>query len=244
MFLNFLFAQVCSRFSHLIQDTRQFLEQLKHVDCSDSDIFVKLDVKDYFLTGDAHFLACVAASFFSGSEAQFVKCSTFFLLTHQFVECGLLGTQQLYRVSKGSGMGLAHSGALSDLVLAHCAERFLSSQVHAPKCFFRFRDDVVCIFQNRESMKAFVGQYKHECKPYRIMVEDISCVAVDFLEVSVSKDPASGSFVVYPRIKPTSLGTFMLSNSSMHNKHTLNSWPLGVHEKTLELVQFFGLMAV
>lgn len=198
-------------------------------------MFCKFDIKEYFLTGDPLFLADTAASHFDGQEATFIKNATFFVLTHQYVECNLGGEPDFYRICKGSGMGLPHSGALSDLVLASIAEKELDLERFLIKGFFRFRDDVVGIFQDRELMGAFGRKYIKDCKPYVVLCEQVASDSIDFLEVTIAKDIRHRKFLVSPRIKPTSLGSFMLSDNSMHSPHTLRAWPIGYMSKRLSL---------
>lgn len=227
-----------SQHTHLVPDTLAFITQLSMLKCEYNDIFVRFEVKDFFMIGDPLAIASKVSSLFGGEEANFFKGVLFFLLTNQFVECReLAGDNSLWKIQRGAGMGLPHSGSTADAMLLACAELHLQAtmQTHKVKFFSRFRDDALAICTERSGMHAFCKQYVQAAKPSRVLVEDVSVWCTEWLEVNVAKNLELGKFVTTPRIKPTSLQSFRLESSSNHSIHTHIAWPRAFVAKRIAL---------
>ena len=84
---------------------------MRSLDC---DYFVKLDVRDFSLTGAHSYLVDVCLSdITAGPQKEVVSDVLWFLLLHQYVQSTAL-PGRLWRIVRGSGMGLPYSSHLSD----------------------------------------------------------------------------------------------------------------------------------
>ena len=148
-----------------------------------------------------------------------------FLLTHQFVT-SKRHPERLWRVQKGSGMGIKNSGEVSDAAFAFLVERWCVSpdtmNAFSIDLYGRFKDDIISVAKNRVLTKHFVWGMKHRNKYYKIKVEEISDITVKFLEGRVWKH--CSRFVTGPEFKPTSLWQ-PLGADSAHAPHCHMSWP-------------------
>ena len=87
---------------------------------------MRVDVKDFFMSGDAESLVVDACSIISSEgKRRVAERVAFFLIRHQLIRSDML-PGQCWRVVKGSGMGLKHSSALCDRALfATCECSFI-----------------------------------------------------------------------------------------------------------------------
>lgn len=147
----------------------------------------------------------------------------FFLLDSQFVFNQRDGVT--YKVAKGSGMGLTHSGATSECALLAGAELALVKALHTYGIDFygRCKDDVLILFNDFELLRTFIGRLR-EGHPFKIKCESIDSKSVTFLEVRVTK--TSGGYQCIPESKPSALSVPWLSRFSCHPPHIHNTWPV------------------
>ena len=80
---------------------------------------MKCDIKDYFMSGDQNELASVLASAWPHPESrdEFRRLSEFILTSQMIHEEG-----EDYLVVEGTGMGLSHSGEVSDWCFLNTVE--------------------------------------------------------------------------------------------------------------------------
>ena len=177
------------------------------------------------MSGDPEILAYDAAGLSDeGPRKRLLRKVDLFLLTHQFV-ASERHPEWLWRVQKGSGMGMKNSGELSNAAFAFLVERWClkpdTLSAFAIDLYGRFKDDII-VARNRNLTKHFVWCMKHRSKYYKIKVEEISDMSVIFLEVRVWKD--GSRFVTGPEFKPTSLWQ-PLGTDSVHAHRCHTSWP-------------------
>ena len=125
-----------------------------------------------------------------------------------------------------SGMAMKNSGEVSDAAFAFLVERWCvnpdTMNAFSIDLYRRFKDDIIIVAKNRMLTKHFVWGMKHRSKYYKIKVEEISDITVQFLEVRVWKH--GSRFVTGPEFKPTSLWQ-PLGADSAHVPHCQMSWP-------------------
>ena len=151
------------------------------------------------------------------------------LLSSQYVLSDHL-PNRAWRVLKGSGMGLKHSGETADAALYTVAERERAGdhniQVqHEIVGFARFRDDVFVVGRNRSLLHKSIRQYFERARYFKMICESGSSHSAKFLEVTVSRK--GSQLCAIPTWKPTALGV-PLAEDSAHPKHVHESWPTAV----------------
>ena len=101
---------------------------------------------------------------FSGVLASFVRRAMHLLLDSQFVTSRSL-PGRLVEVILGSGMGLPHSGDVTDLALIHRMEVWATRNLspYDISVYLRFKDDILFIFKN----STLGGRFCAELKPER-----------------------------------------------------------------------------
>ena len=93
------------QFPTLYRDTRDIIHNISALKALPEHHFARLDIKEFFMSGDPEILACDAAGL-SGDgprERLLLREVDLFLLTHQFV-ASKRHPERLWRVQKGSGM--------------------------------------------------------------------------------------------------------------------------------------------
>ena len=145
----------------------------------------------------------------------------------------LIGSAEIndltYRVTRGSGMGLLHSGEVSDAGFWIAAERWLLNTSVRHWCSLtywrRFRDDTFAITSNFPRFKHVFSWLRSraalEC--YKLLTEDVSQNKITFLAVDVLV--VNGCFVTKPRKR---IVAPFLTKYSAHPRHVHISWPCGV----------------
>ena len=131
-----------------------------------------------------------------------------------------------YRVTRGSGMGLLHSGEVSDAGFWIAAERWLLTTSVRQWCSItywrRFRDDIFAITSNFHRFKHVFRWLRSRAalEGYKLLTEDVSQNKITFLAVDVVV--INGGFVTKPREK---IVAPFLSEYSAHPRHVHISWP-------------------
>ena len=195
------------QFPTLYRDTRDFIQNISSLKALPVHYFVRLDIEEIFMSGDPEILACDAAGLAEeGPGKRLLYDVDHFLLTHQFVT-SKRHPERLWRVQKGSGMGMKNSGEVSDAAFPFLVERWCVSpdtmNAFSIDLYGRFKDDIITVAKNRVFTKHFVWGMKHRSKYYKIKVEEISDITVKFLEVRVWKHGSRS--VTGLEFKPTSL---------------------------------------
>eukprot|EP00959_Pyramimonas_sp_CCMP1952_P216215 4522140-Pyramimonas_sp.AAC.1 len=131
----------------LISDSHDLKDRLL---CLHPDMnwhFLKIDIKDYYLCGSADEITEAVMSLWSPADPQYsyLRHVVTFFLGVQMVRDPFSG--DVFHVLKGTGMGLPHSGELTDSCFAALVEiTILSTSMRSRygiKGYFRFRDDIL-----------------------------------------------------------------------------------------------------
>ena len=133
---------------HLLRDTKEFVDDLRHVHWQDGMRMVKIDIKEFSMSGKPGFLSHACSELFCDETEYFqqlVARAVDWLCRNQFVQSEFL-PNLINRVTRGSGMWLLHSGEVSDAGFWIAAERGLLNTSVRKWCSLtywrRFRDDV------------------------------------------------------------------------------------------------------
>ena len=211
---------------HLVKSSKFFVERISCVKPIGRVLFVKLDLKDYFLSGTPDELIHDIVGPLAGCEKKLVEDCLHLLLSHQYISAeGFDG--RLWRSVKGSGMGLLHSGDLMDVAFyLRCEKWFLDCPgklwSYGIQRYFRYRDDILIVAQSADGVRCFLDEVRSRQKYFRVEIESSSRSSVRFLDCKVSV--ASGRFVCAPTVKGSAL-LKPLDVASRHVPHT-RMWPL------------------
>ena len=80
----------------------------------ESSYWIKFDIQDYYMGGNKDDLIANALERFEGVEGKLMKEAWHLLLGKQWIMSNEF-RDQIWKVCKGSGMGLLHSGDMADL---------------------------------------------------------------------------------------------------------------------------------
>ena len=200
---------------HLLRDTKEFVDDLRHLHWQDGMRMVKIDIKEFYMSGKPCFLSHACSELFCDETEDF---------------------QQLVakRVTRGSGMGLLHSGEVSDAGFWIAAERWLLTTSVRQWCSItywrRFRDDILAITSNFPRFKHVFRWLRSRAalEGYKLLTEDVSQNKITFLAVDVLV--INGGFVTKPRER---IVAPFPSEYSAHPRHVHISWP-AVLRKSLD----------
>ena len=139
---------------HLLRDTKEFVDDLKHVHWQDGMRMVKIDIKEFYMSRKRGFLSHACSELFCDETEDFqqlVAKAVDRLCRYQYVQSEFL-PDLTYRVTRGSGMGLLHNGDVSDAGFWIAAQRWLFNTSLRQWCSLtywrRFRDDIFEITSN------------------------------------------------------------------------------------------------
>ena len=213
---------------HLLRDSHQLAFELQGQRLDPDDRMMRVDIKDFFMSGDAESLVVDACSIIPGGDLRAVaERVAFFLLRNQLIRSDLL-PNRCWRVIKGSGMGLKHSSALCDAALfAKCERPFIlnkaAAQFFGIKYYRRFKDDMFAIVSNPGKAGAWLHCVRKRCKgTFLFTCESCSRVAVTMLALKVLRGPL-GTVLTEPR--PLTLDGPILSITSAHHSSVHRGWP-------------------
>lgn len=199
----------------------------------EDDVFVKADIKDYFMSGEPSVLVENANSMFTGAKKSLMIDISNLLVENQFVQSDCF-PGRLWYVVKGTGMGLSHSGEFADAAFYTVAERAWAvnrtvQETYGCKLYLRFKDDIFMIFRNNFPLiRRWISEFRHRSRCWTITVDTFSRSGVNFLDVELHKARSeAGTFYINigPYTKHTSLGV-PLSTRSAHHPKIHVEWPI------------------
>jgi len=148
-----------------------------------------------------------------------------FLVYHQFVHGRHHDDPGSYRVVKGSGMGLLHSGDLADLCYDFLVDEWImrvsTTRAFGIKAYCRFKDDSIVIMPG-DKIDAFMNIVNHRSKFFEVTVDEITEYFAVFLNLLVCK--AGTQLTIKHYTKPTAT-SIPLSSLSAQAPSIHRSWP-------------------
>ena len=142
------------RLLHLLRDTKEFVDDFRHLQWQDGMRMVKIDITEFYTSGKPGFLSHACSELFCDETEEFqqlVAKAVDWLCRNQYVLSEFL-PDLTYRVTRGSGTGLFHSGEVSDAGFWIAAERWLLNTSVRQWCSLtywrRVRDDIFAITSN------------------------------------------------------------------------------------------------
>jgi hypothetical protein len=227
--INRMLEPILRRHRLLCWSTEDVQKKLSTAKVSPRSLFMKFDVKEFFLSGEHEAISTAVASHFEGREKSWIRDATSFVLSTQFVEYSV-ENELHHQVLEGSGMGMRHSGSISDAAFfAQCEKRLvLENDSLGVEVYARFKDDIFVSLQNVSYIRAFKEALIGGAAPmYRVELESYSFVGVPFLDLQISKRETGGlTFLSWcPYFKPTGRH-IPLSSESSHPRSCHRAWPV------------------
>lgn len=212
---------------HVLKNSVHLLRQLEGLEVEPTDRLIKIDIADFFMSGNHRELASLATREVSPVLQQHVQDLLFFILDHQFVaQKG--DPERVFKVMKGSGMGLICSGEVSDLAFLELVEKSFVLKPHVQRKFgvkhySRFKDDIFLVMKGDMTLcRRFFRLMQARSKYFVLKCESVSQSEVVMLDVLLKK--SAGLLQASPYSKPSS-NWLPLSHESMHPPHVHTSWP-------------------
>ncbi len=124
-------------------------QKLAGVAANQSSLLLQFDVKEFFLSRNHIKLAEALSSHSSGKLPKWMRDAVAFALATQCVEWNN-NEGRHFQVMKGSGMGIRHSGSISDAAFYTTCELSLACDLEKldVECYIRFEDDIIVCLRN------------------------------------------------------------------------------------------------
>jgi hypothetical protein len=239
-FLVLLMKPIIRTIPHLMHSSAQVVKAISALHVPHDAYFLKIDIKEYFMEGVhsdliKHTIKYIEPISWRGAYRALLE----HILFHQYV----VHRSHLYRVSKGSGMGLIHSSDLLDLAFFGMVEDGFINNVNVQRrlgilWYGRYRDDILIVGSGSFSQRArLVEILRIKSVIWKLEVEQISFSQVSYLDLLISKGPrffATNLLDTEVYHKPSSLKR-PLHYSSYHAFDCHTSWPRAMLQRASSL---------
>jgi len=223
-----LYSELLKPIEHLVHNTADLLKMVGAKKFTKGCMFLKLDVKDFYMSGNHSTIIDICAQGYKGADKEFVIQVLSFILHYQFVHD--TDADKYYQVLEGTGMGARHSGALADYVFYRLVERdFVGTDAAnnmGIQLYARFRDDILVILTtHRYGLVVYEHITSKASQCYVVERDSFSLVGTAMLDTFIYK-PAEfeGRLQWKPYVKPTA-NHVPLHWSSSHPASTHCTWP-------------------
>ena len=214
---------------HILRNSTEFVRKVAGARIPEGALLMRVDIEDFFMSGTVDELVSTTIPLIPRCRRNTVRKALTFLLNHQHVVSDLI-TERTYKVVKGTGMGLRHSGAVADASFFTLVEHdFVTEDMqdrlelsYGISHYFRFKDDIFFVAAQRTSGMEFFQLLQQRARHFKLKLEEISCEMVQMLDTAVYVE--NNSLQVMPHFKKTSLMR-PLETSSAHSKG-VHAWPL------------------
>ena len=203
-----------------LTSSAQLVAGINTVAAEDSEYFVKLDVRDFYMTGTPSELKdSIKVLFPPGPRCRLLCEAVEYLLSCGYVVSNLV-PGLVFRVVRGSGMGHRLSRCIADcsfFVLGgrEFAARSQVLQSFGIKRYYRYRDDVFMICSTKQGTREFFKMLRGKVQPFKLQAEEVSRSSIRYLDLLLTK--TGTRFVARPASKTTSLAR-PLDPTSAHPK--------------------------
>lgn len=225
VFVHRMLEKPCAEIPILCSSTDEVQRALLEVHVSPQSCLVKLDVKDFYMSGSqAEFeRVCSEAC---GAHSRLVQHALCTLLGDQFVSDG----RSFFRSDAGSGMGMPHSPNVCNLTFYYTVEFPLVGteplrRRHGILLYKRYHDDIIFVADSPKSARDFTSVLIRAALPHYILeVDEASLESVPMLDIQVFKTQ-NGRLLYRPFVKETARH-IPLHSSSDHPTSVHHSWPV------------------
>lgn len=235
--INKTLSRELANLRHLHFSTNTVVQQLKALTIDDDDIFIRADIKDFYLRGNPSKLSKLASADLTnpGSRKHTVMHEALeHILLTQFVQIKSKSDTRVFQVIQGSGMGRIASGAIADKAFWLLCEKDWAARLdvqerHGVKLYIRYRDDILIIAKrDRTKYPGLHLDYVRRIinlasEIYEVYIDEVSSSHTHFLDISITKSVPKLTFGVH--FKATAQNV-PLSSWSCHPQSIHESWPL------------------
>ena len=216
-------------YKHILRNSAEFVRSVAGSGIPDGALLMRVDIEDFFMSGTVEDLVSTTTPLIPYGKREVFRRALAFLLNHQYVVSDII-PEHTYKVVRGTGMGLRHSGAVADasfftLVEHDFATDDMEDRLHISygiSHYYRFKDDIFFVAEHRDSGMEFFQLLQRRGRHFKLKLEDVSAELVQMLNTSVYVK--NNSIHVMPHFKATSLMR-PLEASSAHSKG-VHAWPL------------------
>ena len=230
-YISWCLQPALARIPWLLRDSFDFVERLRRRTFPSNTIMIRLDIREFFMTGrhDDILSSCSGVVTESHQKSFGEMCR--FVLGSQYV-VPPFPTEEAYKVSVGTGMGLSCSGDLSNICFYVKAEKgYVDSVAVRSEClvweYLRYMDDVWMAAHDGPGWHKFVSELVHRASPFEVQIEETSKESVQMLDLRVY---AGGGFQRCHKFdfevspKSSSIATPLMP-TSCHPPSVHMSWP-------------------
>ena len=214
----------------LLKDSFEFVSKVRGRTSPPDTTFIKLDVKDFFMTGKHHEIIEGCAGHVDPKYERSFRDMCSFILSSQFVKPGF--ADRAWQVREGTGMGLSCSGDLSNILLWTKMEKGFVDDLEVKTkymiwAYMRYMDDIWIAARTGQCWREFVAMLQARAAPFILEVDEISDHGVQMLDIWVSKGEGfrrTRRLDTVVRPTPTSIG-IPLNPTSLHPGGVHSGWP-------------------
>ncbi len=191
--------------SHVCSSSENVVGSLKGTVVGRRAVFLKYDVKDFHRAREHSFITAAVRSCFSNrDERKFVQEALPLILSNQFVS-NIFDPDQIvdtvFQVKKGSGIGMKHAGATSDLCFAATVELLFLSEAQDLGIEIYF-DDVFVVLEDLIFIKPFKDRFENLAQKHCVVeLKSHSLMRISCLHLFVFEGvPASHELSPIPAV--------------------------------------------
>ena len=226
----------------LLKDTRQLVTLLNNHKFPKDVVFIKFDIKDFFLSGVHEEIVELSNKNVAESTRKDYISMCRWILGAQYVALDPT-SESAWQVVVGSGMGLTCSPDLSNSTFLQLVEVDWAAvpsvqQQHGILLYTRYMDDGLIIAHNVPHLyQGFLDELARKGKFFVVEIESISKDFVSMLDIQMFKGPRfqhTGYLDYKVATKPTNISQPLLCSSS-HSGSVHSSWPQAMLQRVDEL---------
>ena len=233
-FVSHMLRPFLAECSWILKDTPHLLETLRTTRVTEDARLFKADVSDFYMSGTHDMLTSTCADAVVEEWRADFKEVLSCILDSQYVACEE-DPCRLWKVIRGTGMGVACSGDCSDTAFAKLAEvGFVDARETRRhfdlQLYVRYKDDIFwATAAPLELQLEFFRELRRRAQPFGLKVEETSLQEVVMLDVQISKatrHAETGFLDTCVHVKKSSVWA-PLTPSSGHPPGVHRAWPFG-----------------
>ncbi len=217
---------------HVVADSFVFKRKLEDAELAlpESAKMCCIDLKDFFLSGDAGELSNDVSSVVPSSLTSLFRETAFMVLNNQYVICS--GLPNWYKCISGSGICLNHSAAVANTAFLVVVEShfIFDLAAHGILLWLRYHDDIFDIFLSRQHLLDFCAYFHTILGYFKAKARQISSTEVTFLDLTVQC--VGGRLPSYPSLSKVPKP---LRVHSSHAPRVHKGWPRAVIQRACNL---------
>ena len=219
-------------------NTEQLQRQLWALVLPQGCVLCKLDITVFYMSGEHGLLITECTRHIVEDRAQF-RALLSSIVRNQYVclSDDFDAHPFVYRVRRGTGMGLCCSGEVADLVFYSTVEepfvlRPDIQREYGIVYYGRFRDDILCISSQPDRLHEMLQRMQALSRCFDLTIDCIDPLRTIMLDLSLWFCARGGNAAVEyaVHVKPTSVWV-PLCDSSAHPPHVHINWPKGYESR-------------